>query len=61
MQSVAAAYGKDVLRYVNYDEFRAKGFADASAALRAEHFFEENERVPLMKAAMERGDREAYK
>lgn len=59
MQSVAAAYGENVLRYVNYDEFKAKGFAKVSAALRAEHFFEENERVPLMKAAMERGDREA--
>ncbi len=59
MNAVAAAYGKEVLRYVNKDEFDARGYSDASAAMRARHFFEENERVLMMKAAMERGDREA--
>ncbi len=58
MNAVASSYGKDVLAYVNPSEFAAKGFGDDSAALRAEHFFEENERVPLMKAAMEKLDRE---
>lgn len=56
MNAVAAAYGKDVLAYVNPDEFCAKGYSEARAALRAEHFFEENERVPLMRDAMERGN-----
>lgn len=59
MNAVAAAYGKDVLRYVNYDEFKHEGFEDARAALRAQHFFEENERVPLMRDAMQKGDRDA--
>ncbi len=58
MNAVAGAYGKEVLRYVNKYEFEAKGFENTSASLRAQHFFEENERVPLMKAAMESGDRE---
>ena len=58
MNAVAAAYGKKVLRYVNKDEFDAGGYSDASAAMRARHFFEENERVLMMKEAMERGDRE---
>ncbi|MBO5976418.1 MAG: galactokinase, partial [Oscillospiraceae bacterium] len=58
MNAVANSYGKDVLAYVNRDEFAANGYADSSAALRAEHFFEENERVALMKAAMEKLDRE---
>ncbi len=59
MEAVAAAYGKKVMRYVNKEEFEAKGYEDASAAMRARHFFEENERVLMMKEAMERGDREA--
>lgn len=59
MNAVAAAYGKEVLRYVNPEEFKTKGFDDPGAALRAEHFFEENERVPLMREAMAKGDREA--
>ncbi len=58
MNAVAAAYGRDVLAYVNQDEFLAKGYSDEGAYLRALHFFEENERVPLMKAAMEKGDRD---
>ncbi len=58
MNAVSAFYGQEVLRYVNYEEFKNRGFSDASAALRAEHFFEENERVPLMREAMARGDRE---
>ena len=59
MNAVAASYGKDVLRYVNYNEFLEKGYAESAARLRAEHFFEENERVPLMREAMEKGDAEA--
>ena len=58
MNAVAAAYGKDALAYVNPKEFAARGFEDASAALRAEHFFEENDRVPLMRKAMEQLDRD---
>ncbi len=56
MNAVAAAYGKDVLAYVNRNEFESRGFDNARAAKRAEHFFGENERVPLMRAAMEKGD-----
>ncbi len=56
MNAAAAAFGKDVLAYVNPDDFLAKGFENERAALRAQHFFEENERVPLMRAAMEKGD-----
>ncbi len=59
MNSVAAAYGKEVLAYVNQSEFAEKSFPEERAALRAQHFFEENERVPLMKEAMEKGDRES--
>ncbi|MBE7016850.1 MAG: galactokinase [Ruminococcaceae bacterium] len=58
MSAVAHAYGKEVLAYVNQNEFAAKGFDIRSAALRAEHFFEENERVPLMKKAMEQFNRD---
>ncbi len=53
MSAVAQSYGKDALAYVNRNEFYVRGYEDASAALRAEHFFEENERVPLMRKAME--------
>lgn len=58
MNAVAQAYGKEVLAYVNPSEFSAEGYKDISATLRAQHFFEENERVPLMKKAMEQMDRE---
>jgi len=56
MNAVAAAYGKEVLGYVNYSEFSAGTFENARAALRAQHFFEENERVPLMREAMASGN-----
>ncbi len=59
MNAVAAAYDKEVLAYVNRENFAGKSYPDERAALRAQHFFEENERVPLMKDAMERGDRNA--
>lgn len=59
MNAVAAEYGCDVLRKVNFSDFRNKGFSKRDAALRAEHFFEENCRVLLMKEAMERCDRDA--
>lgn len=58
MNAVASAYGKEVLAYVNPTEFVERGFENERAALRAQHFFEENERVPLMRTAMEKGDRE---
>lgn len=58
MNAAAAACGKEVLAYVNRDEFMAKHFDNERAALRAQHFFEENERVPLMRQAMEKGNGE---
>ena len=58
MNAVAQAYGREVLRYVNYADFCAKGYEDKGAEERARHFFEENERVPLMRDAMRSGDRD---
>ena len=58
MNKAAAAFGQDVLRYVNYEDFCAREGFEESVRLRAEHFFEENERVPLMRKAMECGDRD---
>lgn len=56
MDTAAHACGKDVLAYVNQEEFEALDFSNERAALRARHFFDENARVPLMRKAMEEGN-----
>ena len=61
MESVAAFFGKKVLREVEYDEFYRsidqlmKKF-DGRAILRALHFYEENERVEQAAKAIREGD-----
>ena len=65
MKSVAAFFGKSVLREVDEDEFISKLSALREAVgdraiLRALHFFGENKRVATQKAALEAGDLDAY-
>lgn len=61
MKSVAACFGKDVLRGLTYDdilsrlpELREK--VGDRAVMRALHFVEENERVALQREALKKGD-----
>ena len=65
MKSVAAYFGKAVLREVDENEFYANIAAlresvGDRAVLRALHFFGENKRVALQRAALEKGDLDAY-
>ena len=65
MKSVAAYFGKSVLREVDEDEFFANIAAlrekvGDRAVLRALHFFGENKRVAAQKAALDCGDLDAY-
>ncbi|MDO4633550.1 MAG: galactokinase family protein [Eubacteriales bacterium] len=66
IKAVAGAFGKEVLREVDQEEFFAKipelreAYGDR-AVLRAIHVFEENKRVELEKKALEDGDFEAFK
>ena len=65
MKSVAAYFGKSVLREVDEDEFFASIAAlrekvGDRAVLRALHFFGENKRVAAQKAALDCGDLDAY-
>lgn len=67
MRAVAAYFDKEVLREVPEAEFNAPAARSAlrerfgeRAILRAEHFFEENARVPVMVDALARGDMESY-
>ena len=65
MKSVAAFFGKSVLREVDEAEFVANLAAlresvGDRAILRALHFFGENKRVATQKAALEAGDLDAY-
>ena len=67
MMSVASFFGSTVLREVDPAVFRASmGRSELSASvsrdalLRAEHFFEENERVGLMASALACGDMQRY-
>ena len=66
MGMVAQEFGMNVLRFVEREEFEAKlpqleAKLPPRAILRAKHFFDENERVPRMVAALERGDVESYR
>ena len=66
MALVAHAFGKEVLRQVDEADF-LKRRAELSqtlprrALLRAEHYYAEEARVPLMEAALRRGDTERYR
>ena len=61
MVYIANLFDKGTLGYVDPAAFRAKGWDPANRPVRrAMHFFDENERVPLMRDALERGDGETY-
>ncbi len=65
MKSVAAHFGKDVLREVSRDELMSaipalREKVGDRAVLRALHFMNENERVAKQKAALLAGDLDAY-
>lgn len=65
MRAVAERFGSRVLREVAPEEFYAElprlhGTVSDRALLRAMHFFEENERVPRMAAALRQPTAEAY-
>lgn len=61
MVYIANMFDKGVLGDVDPDEFRKKGW-DASnrPVRRAMHFFDENERVPLMRDALKAGNGQEY-
>lgn len=66
MESVAAVFGKDVLRDVDKAEFEKnisliRKKAGDRAVLRAMHFYNENIRVESQAAALKSGDFEAFK
>lgn len=66
MESVAKAMGKDVLREISFEEFKAAvpklfGVVNERALLRAYHFYGENERVDNAVNALENGDFEQFK
>ena len=61
MVYVANLFDKGVLADVDPAEFRAKGWDPSNRPVRrAMHFFDENERVPLMRDALKAGDGETY-
>ena len=67
MRSVAAFFGGSVLRDIDPAVFRSEKDRKALSAavspraiLRAEHFFDENERAGRMAEALSRGDMDAY-
>ena len=66
MESVAKAMGKNVLREISFEEFKAAvpklfGVVNERALLRAYHFYGENERVDNAVNALENGDFEQFK
>jgi galactokinase len=65
MKSVAACFGKEVLREVDEGAFYAslsslRGKVGDRAVLRAIHFFQEDRRVTLQADALRRGDMEGF-
>lgn len=61
MVYIANLFDKGVLADVDPAEFRAKGWDPSNRPVRrAMHFFDENERVPLMRDALKNGDGETY-
>lgn len=66
MKSVAALFGKEVLREVDPEEFFAKipeirGKVTDRAIMRAIHFFGDNDRVPQQVAALRSGDFDTFR
>lgn len=58
---IANLFDKGVLGDVDPAEFRSKGWDPANRPVRrAMHFFNENDRVPLMRDALKRGDGAEY-
>jgi galactokinase len=61
MVYIANLFDKGVLGGVDPAEFRARGWDPSNRPVRrAMHFFDENERVPLMRDALKNRDGEAY-
>ncbi len=61
MVYIANLFDKGMLGDVDPAEFRAKGWDPSNRPVRrAMHFFDENERVPRMRDALEQGDGETY-
>lgn len=65
MKQVAAQFGKKLLCEIDRDRWEAekesiKGSVSERAYLRAEHFFEENERVEKAVEAIDGGDEQAF-
>ena len=61
MRLIASFFGRELLGQVDPAEFRAKHWDTADRPVRrATHFFDENERVPLMRDALTAGDAEEY-
>ena len=61
MEAIAKEFGKEKLRFVNEDEFymaipELKNKYSGRAILRAMHYFEENERVEIIREAIRSGD-----
>lgn len=66
MESVAKAMGKNVLREIEFDDFKKAipqlvGKVNDRALLRAFHFYKDNKRVETAVSALESGDFEAFK
>lgn len=61
MRLIASFFDKELLGQVNPADFRSKNWDTADRPVRrATHFFDENDRVPLMRDALINGDGEAY-
>jgi len=61
MRYIASIFGKSELGNVDPQAFRAKNWDISDRPVRrAKHFFDENERVPLMRDALINGDTETY-
>lgn len=61
MRLIASFFGKEVLGEVNPADFRSKKWDTSDRPVRrATHFFDENERVPLMRDALINGDADKY-
>ena len=66
MESVAKAMGKNVLREIEFDDFKKAipqlvGKVNDRALLRAFHFYKDNKRVETAVSALESGDFEVFK
>ena len=61
MRLIASFFGKELLGQVKPEDFRSKKWDTADRPVRrARHFFDENERVPLMRDALTAGNAAEY-